>query len=406
MSRNKILIATEGISADFTGGAQTYIRDISNYLMEQNYDMYTITRKQKKDHLHYEVIDGNHIYRYSSVMRDNKLYKLYPLYSMINAKRKFEELIIDNKFDIINFHFPFPAIGILLSKYSKNIKKVYTFHAPTHEEILLDSSKKKLFPRMAINSLIPVIKRAERYALKHSDEIIVLSEFMKNRLLNAHPNINPNKINIVPGGVNIEYFRPVEDKNKLKSELGLNYKNINLFTARRLVARMGLKNLILAMKDIIKYYKNVNLYIAGKGYLMDELNNLIIQNKLQNNIKLLGFISDNELLSYYQVADYFILPTEKLEGFGLVTLESMSCGTPVIATPVGGSIEILDKFNKDFLFTSPSSEDIANKIIDILDKHTDSYNQELSEYSRKFVENNYSWSKVIKEIEDVFFRKI
>jgi len=129
---------------------------------------------------------------------------------------------------------------------------------------------------------------------------------------------------------------------------------------------------------------------------------------LRDFVKLQGFISDEDLPFYYQSADFFILPTKWLEGFGLVTVEAMSCGTPVLGTPVGGTIDILNKFDSSFLFKDTNPESIAELILDKYNYYkdkTEKYKQ-LSKKCREFVEENYSWERNIDETEALFARLI
>ena len=106
---------------------------------------------------------------------------------------------------------------------------------------------------------------------------------------------------------------------------------------------------------------------------------------------------------YYQAADLFILPSRCLEGFGLVTLEALSCGTPVLGTPVGGTKEILGRLDKELLFKDTKAKSMAEKIVlystskDLL---------KLSEKCRDFVVSNYSWDRVTTEYERVYLEVI
>ena len=123
-----------------------------------------------------------------------------------------------------------------------------------------------------------------------------------------------------------------------------------------------------------------------------------------------GFIPQDILPKYYGASDFFILPTRRLEGFGLVTPESMACGTPVLGTPVGGTREILSDFAQSFLFRDITAEAIAEGIQTAIDEYfiQKKEYEELRSRCRTYVENRYSWqrhlNKLKKEIID--FSKI
>lgn len=116
--------------------------------------------------------------------------------------------------------------------------------------------------------------------------------------------------------MNIQRFSFVDDYHIVRKELDLPLDYPILFTVRRLVARMGLENLIVAMKQVVKQIPEVLLLIGGKGYLEDSLHAMVRELNLESNIKFLGFIPDEKLPKYYQAANLFILPTMALEGFG------------------------------------------------------------------------------------------
>ena len=122
---------------------------------------------------------------------------------------------------------------------------------------------------------------------------------------------------------------------------------------------MGLENLIVAFNELQKKAADIQLVIGGNGPLEDELMGLARSFGIEKKVHFTGFISEEQLPLYYQMADLFVLPTKELEGFGLVTLEAMASGLPVIGTPVGGTKEILTKFNTEFLFDDTTPESIA-----------------------------------------------
>jgi len=116
------------------------------------------------------------------------------------------------------------------------------------------------------------------------------------------------------------------------------------------VPRMGLDNLILAIEQVIKTAPDIYLVVGGEGPLKDDLISMVKKLGVEKHIEFKGFISEDNLPEYYQMTDLFVLPTRELEGFGLVTLEALACGVPVLGTPVGGTKEIIGRFDPDFLF--------------------------------------------------------
>ena len=101
------------------------------------------------------------------------------------------------------------------------------------------------------------------------------------------------------------------------------------------------------------------------------------------------------------MADLFVLPTKELEGFGLITIESMASGVPVVGTPIGGTKEILDRFDSSFLFSDASPESMAHLIAEkcrFIRDRPEAW-AEIGKRCREFVEKNYSWEKNIDSLE-------
>lgn len=102
----------------------------------------------------------------------------------------------------------------------------------------------------------------------------------------------------------------------------------------------------------------------GAGSRRNDLESLTALLDLNEHVRFLDFIPDEHLPLYYQVADFFILPTQELEGFGLVTVETLACGTPVPSTPVGGIPEILRPLRPNVLFSGTEPDALAHLILE------------------------------------------
>jgi glycosyltransferase involved in cell wall biosynthesis len=397
----KILFVADISIKTVIGGAERVLYEQSCRLAEKGHKVFILTRRLPFHSTSDEFIGRVHEFRYD-IKKFNFI--TYIFSSILNSIKLFSRLEKENSFDIINFHQPFSALGVNLTSRSRRIKKVYSCHSLAFEEYEVRNpkpSKALLKISYRINSIFR--KWIENRCISKSNLIIVSSEFAKDKLIKYH-RISPEKIYLLPLGVNLEKFQFNENKLAARKRLGLRQEKFILFTVRNLVPRMGLENLVYAMEEAAKSVENIYLIIGGEGELRTKLQNLISEYNLTDFVKLQGFIPEEDLPLYYQAADFFVLPTRCLEGFGLVTVEALACGTPVLGTPVGGTKEILGKFDPSFLFKDITPEALTELIIEkyrYYKARPDAYKQ-LSQRCRDFVEKNYDWEKNIKEIEALF----
>ena len=167
---------------------------------------------------------------------------------------------------------------------------------------------------------------------------------------------------------------------------------------------MGLDNLLHAFAKIARKQPALYLVIGGKGPLLENLRSLAEQLSVSERVHFAGFIKEEDLPDYYRLADIFVLPTKELEGFGLVTVEALASGLPVLGTPIGGTKEILSKLNPEFLFLSAEHGDMAVTIY----KWTERFKNDpglwasVSSQCRSFAETMYSWDDKIDQLVQVF----
>ena len=240
--------------------------------------------------------------------------------------------------------------------------------------------------------------------MKKSDQTVVLSEYTSEKLLRTY-GLSSSKVNVIPGGVDLERFRPATDKNRIRARMGLPEDKFILFTLRNLVPRMGLENLISAFEIVQNGRRDLLLVIGGEGLQGPVLKEQVTTSGIADSVRFVGFIPDEELPSYYQVADLFIIPSRELEGFGLVTVEALASGLPVLGTPVGGTTEILARLGSVFLFDNSTPQAMANGILKALnDWAADQVVYEnISQTCRQVAEEHYSWHNHVSKLEDLFY---
>jgi glycosyltransferase involved in cell wall biosynthesis len=388
----------------FTIGFSRYFFEACQYLVRRghhivilgsNSDMH-ISRKRTVDHI---LIYQYYLEESRSSLNPVRII----LKTFYQNYRLFEEIQKNLSLDGIVFWQPLSALGVKLHPNARTIPKVYFLLCPWHKEyaenVRLDEENKLSLKFIWYNLNTLLRKWIERLMIRNSRRVMVLSNFGRNELLGAHP-INFSRIEFVPGAINSSEYKPLGHKQEQRQKLNIPEDKFVLFTLRRLVPRMGLENLIKAMPLILKANPRTYLIIGGSGPLMNQLKELSCSLGLGEFIRFEGFIHDDKLPGYYNAADLFILPTKALEGFGLVTIEALACGTPVLGTPIGATKEILGKFNPALLFKATSSEDMANLIIEFSQKPAQEL-IDLSRQGREFILKNYTWDIVGPKIEKV-----
>lgn len=293
-------------------------------------------------------------------------------------------------------HHSFTYFFLMVTARLRRLPVVHVFHSPSHEEYFLAHENCS-----RLRSLLPVLFRKwiERLCHRRADRIMVLSVYMAEKVVALY-GIPAERIIVNPGGVDLNAFRPPADRAVLKSAFGLPKHHLHLLTVRNLEPRMGLDNLLRAMALLKAEKLPVHLVMGGDGPERVRLQALVRDLRLQESVDMVGFIPAERLPDYYGAADFFVLPTRQLEGFGLVTPEAMACGTPVIGTPIGGTREILSRFDPEFLFQGNTPEDIASGIRSTAARYgacDDGY-RSLRQRCRQFVERRYSWDRHVETL--------
>ncbi|MFC1891448.1 glycosyltransferase family 4 protein [Thermodesulfobacteriota bacterium] len=382
---------------DTIGGAGRVAYHLGLELSKMGHEVHILTRNPERKYPSHQNINPNlHIHRFDTPDKES----LTLLYSEIkNSYYLSKQLAYKIKFDIICIHQSMAAIGPFLSRSFKNIPSVHYFHSPWHEEFLIKkqgyNTKKQ---KITVKLIAYLMKWIEKRVINKSSKVIVLSRYMRNKVRATH-NFPQNRIITIHGGVDLDNFK-LHDKNKtiLKKNKRLHGHKTIFLTIRNLVPRMGLENLIKAFYQSETLQNKSELLIGGRGPLEDHLKDMVEKFNLKNSIHFLGRIPEEDLPKTYQTADFFVLPTEKLEGFGLVIAESMACGTPVLGTPVGAIPELLGAFDKRLLFKGSSSEDLKKLMEEVVNKPEEySYSRESC---RKFAEDNFSWNRVAALFEE------
>ncbi len=255
--------------------------------------------------------------------------------------------------DVVDAHFALYAFLPVFTTRLRRLPLVVHFHGPWAQESLVGRGD---------NRFIVAAKRAvERAVYRRAKVVVVLSDAFA-RVVTHDYGVDPGRVVVVPPGVDLVRFSP-GDSDDARASFGVAPGAFLAVSVRRLDHRMGLDVLIKAWETVNNAKPEAVLLIAGEGRERDHL--VALREQLPNpaSVRLIGRVDDGELARLYQAADVSVVPTRALEGFGLVTLESLACGTPPIVTDVGGLPDGVRELDPSLIVPSEDPAALADRLI-------------------------------------------
>jgi len=284
-------------------------------------------------------------------------------------------------FDILHFHnptTPFLPWQILSASKTTNIA---TFHAD-----LIDHKIYENYPL--------VLKSIYDYLLPKIHGFIAVSQSAKDSVVSVYPGA---KVTIIPNGINPDDFLNGKPIKKFKDG------KFNLLYVGRFDERKGIFYLLEAFSILKKKIpKKLRLILVGGGPQRWEIMIRLKELKIQKETVLTGEVKEERLPDYYKTADLFVAPATHGESFGLVLLEAMAAGCPIVAAANRGYKEVLKEIADYSLVPPRNSEALAEKISPLIK------NQKLREKLRLWGINEikkYSWEKISEKVLE-FYKQI
>jgi phosphatidyl-myo-inositol dimannoside synthase len=185
----------------------------------------------------------------------------------------------------------------------------------------------------------PTQKPLVNYLTKKIDAFIAISELTK-KLFTGWAHIDGNKGFLLPCSIDISSFGPGPGNAELRNYYGLNGKTV-IMTMGRIMAEeraKGFDEVMEVLSDLSRKIPNIAYLIAGDGTDRNRLESKAKKLGIEDRVVFTGFIPEDKKADYYRMADVFVMPS-RWEGFGIVFLEALACGIPVIASSVDGSRE-------------------------------------------------------------------
>ena len=251
---------------------------------------------------------------------------------------------------------------------------------------------------------IPGIKMLINFALRHSAGCTANSRATENQILKSHKKAI---IKIVPMGVDLIQFNKKNYNHDIKKSIGP--ESFLLLGVGRLAQKKGFEFLIQAMPRVIEEIPKARLIIIGFGPQKDQLEKMIQELNLSSSVSLIGGRTGKELRDWFATADIFIGPSiitkdGDTEGQGVVFLEAMASGTPIIASDVGGIKDVVQDGFSGLLIPEKNPDAIAEKIVELAKNN--SLREQLVQNALELANSDYSWKHSAKTFFNIYQQAI
>lgn len=237
------------------------------------------------------------------------------------------------------------------------------------------------------------IKQKIVFALQKADLVTATSKFLAEETKKLVPD---KRIKIVPFGIDLKEFDPKKFPAKRD-------KIIKIGFLKHLKKIYSPEYLIKSFKLVLKEYPNTNLLIAGEGSQKEFLKELVEKLGLKTKVIFSGGILYSEVPKFLSQIDIFVMPS-LMEAFGVAALEASAMEIPVVASRIGGVPEVVKDGKTGFLVEPKNVDELAKAIAKLIENP--SLREKLGQEGRKFVKENYNWSKNAQQMEKLYKRII
>jgi D-inositol-3-phosphate glycosyltransferase len=370
------------LGGESTGGMSVYIRELSRELGKMGHAIDVFTRAHGKAHDQIVELGKNARLIHLKAGEDREIPKLTIYSHLSEFAREVDHFRKLNGFDydLIHSHYWLSGLAGLRLQQKWQVPHMTMLHS-------MGAVKNST----AVGQDEPELRiQCESLLVKNCQRIIAPTEREKEYLIHYY-NASPEAIRVTPCGVNLDLFRSIE-KEFARNYLGFNGNEIILFVGR-IVPIKGIDKLLMAMTYLEKREKIKLVVIGGDQHCEEEVKRLKALTKrldIDDSVDFLGLVEQEELPYFYSAADLCVFPSY-YESFGLVALESLACGTPVVATQVGGIEGVIREGETGYILKDNTPGRLADKITLML---SGSKAKEAAIHSIRASVTQYSWANI------------
>jgi len=359
----------------YLGGLNEYVKRISEELVKNGHEATVLTQQYEKNLSERERINGVDVVRCKPFYFGNCSFT--PSFLLKSS-------LLSKSHDVVNIHMPLSEMSLILFPSKRNL--IITYHTDVWFPLTLVNRIKAF---VYYNIMKFILKKAKLIVTTTRDYALN-SRFLKNHLSQSHYIFPP---------VNEAVYKH-KNPVRFKKKFGLSDKKVIGFVGR-LAHEKGLLYLLQAIPLIKKRFKHIKVILAGpndKFARNDDIDEVkLLMDRYKNDVLHMGIVPEGKMPEFYSSCDVLVLPSvNECEAFGMVQVEAMYCGTPVVASDLPGMRQPVIMTKMGLLAKPKDSLDLAQKIISVLEnKNKYTKNKEIA---RKL----FSIKNTIKNYEDLF----
>lgn len=368
------------------GGLARHVEDLASAIAEINDEIHVVT-VGSEDLPEYEIVGGVHIHRFEPYPVNSYDFNTWILQLNVKMQEVVARLFrTHGYFDIVHAHDWLTAFAGAATKHAFQIPLIATIHAT---EAGRNNGLHNEHQRY--------IGSVEWWLAFEAWRIIVCSKHMEKEIEGLF-NTPRDKVAILPNGVDARQFEGLKIEPGFKNRFAFDYEKIVLFVGR-LVQEKGVQVLIDSAPAILGAVPDAKLVIAGKGPMERELRRRAQSTGLGDKIMFAGYIDDDTRNKLYALASVAVFPS-LYEPFGIVALEAMAAGAPVVVADTGGLSEIITH-GEDGLKAYPgNANSLANNIVHLLSDEV--YAAHIKSKAKGLVRDVYDWRTIAKSTTNLY----
>jgi len=302
-------------------------------------------------------------------------------------RRELRRMLDERQPDLVASHFALYTLPVL--DLIRSYSLVIHFHGPWALESRVEGAR-------VLTTRVKTL--LERTVYRRGTRFIVHTRAFHD-ILHLHYRVPAEHIRVIPAGIDVHRFAIDLTQQAARERLGWPLDRPILLAVRRLVRRVGLENLVVAMGRVRKRVPEALLLVAGVGPLAEALWDRVKSLELANNVRLLGFVPDQDLPIAYRAANLTVVPSTALEGFGLPIVESLAAGTPPLVTPVGGSPEVVRDLSPELVLPATGAGPLSEGLVAAL---TGGLPLPSAEACQAYARARYDWPLIAARVRGVY----